>query len=98
MLLAEITSFFLKLTPMVRLETAPTGFGCSGEIRKSCLSGGGLIFSENIEFSRVICYDVSGVERTYQFLLQCLQWDVRVAADKFRGCHAPFLLGRSAGR
>ncbi len=52
---------------------------------------------KTFEFTRVICYDVSGVERIYQFLLQCLQSDVYAAADNFRGCRALLLLDRSEG-
>ena len=47
--------------------------------------------AKTFEFTRPICYDVSGVERRYLFRLQCLQLDVRVAADKFRGCRAQLL-------
>ena len=53
---------------------------------------------KTFEFTRVICYDVSGVERTYQFLLQCLQSDVHAAADNFRGCRALLPLSPSEGR
>ena len=50
------------------------------------------------EFTRVICYDVSDVERMYLFRLQCPQSDVRVAADNCRGWRALLLSGRSAGK
>ena len=53
---------------------------------------------KTFEVTRVICYDVSGVERTYQFLLQCLQSDVHAAADNFRGCRALLPLSPSEGR
>ena len=53
---------------------------------------------KTFEFTRAICYDVSGVERTYQSLLQYPQSDVRVAADNFHGYCVLLPSGRSEGR
>ena len=61
-----------------RFQTAPTG----------------LETEINVDSVRPTCYDISDVERRYQFQLQCLQWDVRIVADSFRGCHALFQLAR----
>ena len=54
--------------------------------------------AKTLEFTRAICYDVSGVQRTYQSLLQCPQLDVRVAADNFHGWRVLLPSGRSEGR
>ena len=54
--------------------------------------------AKTFEFTRAICYDVSGVQRTYQSLLQCPQLDVRVAADNFHGCRVLLPSDRSEGR
>ena len=75
-----------KLTPMVRL-----GIGISSYKRTE-------YSAKRFEVTRTLCYDVSGVERRYQFLLQCLQSDAHVAADNFRGYRAPLPLGQSAGK
>ena len=92
---------------MVRLGN----LACRAEVRCSAKTSDGYVGNrefppteerdasvKTFEFTRVICYDVSGVERIYQFLLQCLQSDVYAAADNFRGYRALLPLSPSEGR
>ena len=87
-----------------RLETSPAGedrqypvrylLGCFRLPTEEGLNA----LAKTLEFTRAICYDVSGVRRTYQSLLQCLQLDVRAAADNFHGCRVLLPSGRLEGR